>query len=141
VTVISSGVAASKVIDAVKASNQVTVEAWVDPANLTQNGPARIVTISQDTLARNVMWGRGVCRSTGDRVEGRVRNTTSIKGSPTVGSPVGSLSGGLTHPVLTRAVSGTLAIYIDGVLSVTGSGGGDTGQLGWFVPVDVWPMS
>ncbi len=122
-TTISSGVAASKVISAVQGSNQVSVEAWVDPANLTQNGPARIVSISSDTATRNVMLGQGVYRSSGDRVEGRVRNSTSVKGTPTISSPVGSLSGGLTHLVLTR-VAGTQALYIDGVLVATGSSAG-----------------
>jgi len=72
---ISSVGAASKVIDAVKSTGEVTVEAWVDPANLTQNGPARIVTISSSPLLRNVTLGQGVFNSSGDRVEARVRTT------------------------------------------------------------------
>jgi len=64
-----------------------------------------------------------VYKSTGDRVEGRVRNTTSILGTPTLGSPVGSLSNALTHLVLTRS-AGTMSIYIDGALSATGPSAG-----------------
>jgi hypothetical protein len=52
-TIASSGVAATKVIDAAKASHEITIEAWVKPANPTQSGPARIVSVSADTSNRN----------------------------------------------------------------------------------------
>jgi hypothetical protein len=46
--VLNSGVPATKIIDACQASRGVTLEAWVQAANLTQFGPARILTLSQD---------------------------------------------------------------------------------------------
>ena len=45
---------ARKIIDAVRRSNAITVEAWLKPAKTSQSGPARIVSISQDTSGRNV---------------------------------------------------------------------------------------
>lgn len=51
---IKSDTAATKLVTAAKASNQLTLEAWVTPANLTQGGPARIATISQGTSSTEV---------------------------------------------------------------------------------------
>ncbi len=46
--VITSATAADKIINAVQASNALTIEAWLIPANTTQSGPARIVSLSLD---------------------------------------------------------------------------------------------
>ncbi|RMF30988.1 MAG: hypothetical protein D6765_02425, partial [Bacteroidetes bacterium] len=48
-TILSSGAAAIKVINAIKGSNEITVEVWVKNANTTQSGPARIFTLSENT--------------------------------------------------------------------------------------------
>jgi hypothetical protein len=39
-------------------SGQYTVEAWITPANIVQEGPARIVTYSRSTSERNFMLGQ-----------------------------------------------------------------------------------
>ena len=119
-TVISSGAAATKIDDAVEASNELTLETWVSPANLTQNGPARIVTISQDPVRRNAMIGQGVYRSTGDRIEVRLRTTTTDNnGTPASRTPIGTLETALTHIVHTRSADGTATTYVDGAPAVT----------------------
>ena len=46
-TVIKSAGAAGMVIDAVKASDEITIEVWITSANTTQSGPARTVTLSR----------------------------------------------------------------------------------------------
>ncbi|NOY57098.1 MAG: LamG domain-containing protein, partial [Actinobacteria bacterium] len=106
-TIISSPGAATKIINAVQASNEITVEAWVDPANLTQNGPARIVTISLDLYNRNMTLGQGVWSTTGDRIEARLRTTsTDASGQPAIRTDTATLPNRLVHVVYTRDASG-----------------------------------
>jgi len=64
-------------------SNAITIEAWIKPANITQAGPARIVTLSQDTGRRNFTLGQK-----GGAYEQRLRTTgTSPNGEPSLSSP------------------------------------------------------
>ena len=82
-TLIASAEPATRLVQAVKQSNAITVEAWIKPANVTQAGPARIVTISKDPSARNVMLGQKA-----DAYEVRLRTTTtSANGEPSLSSP------------------------------------------------------
>ena len=55
-TIVISEGPATKVIEACVASDAITVEAWHKPANDTQGGPARIVTISIDSSNRNISF-------------------------------------------------------------------------------------
>jgi hypothetical protein len=84
-TVIASSAPAAKVIDAVRKSGAISIEAWVRPANTAQTGPARIVTISRDTGVRNVTLGQK-----GTAYEVRLRTTvTSANGEPALSWPRG----------------------------------------------------
>src|SRR4029453_6511871 len=46
-----------KLFDAVSPAGQFSVEAWIIPENLTQDGPTRIVSYSTSTSVRNFMLG------------------------------------------------------------------------------------
>jgi hypothetical protein len=82
---ISSNDSASKVISAVRKSHEITIEAWIKPANVTQTGPARIVTVSKDTGQRNFTLGQK-----GRAYEMRFRTTsTSGNGEPALSTPGG----------------------------------------------------
>jgi hypothetical protein len=84
-TVIASSEPAQKVIDTVRKSGAISIEAWIRPANTTQAGPARIVTISRDTGVRNVTLGQK-----GTAYEVRLRTTvTSANGEPALSWPQG----------------------------------------------------
>jgi hypothetical protein len=84
-SLIASSQPASKLIDTIKQSNALTVEAWVKPANATQAGPARIVTISKDTGNRDLTLGQKA-----GAYEVRLRTTaTSFNGEPSLSSPGG----------------------------------------------------
>ena len=119
VTIASSG-AATKIIAALQATNAFTVEAWVRPANTTQNGPARIVTCSANpNVTQNFMLGTGHWgTSPTDVVDARLlgKNLTT---------QAGSLTTGLTHLVFTRESSGAVKVYIDGVLQHNSTVSGD----------------
>ncbi len=58
-TKVASVEPATKLRDAVSASDEVTLEAWVDPDNLEQNGPARIVTLSEKLVPTQPHDGTG----------------------------------------------------------------------------------
>lgn len=82
-TLISSNDPALKVIKAVRKSHEITIEAWIKPANVTQTGPARIVTVSKDTGQRNFTLGQK-----GGAYEMRFRTTsTSRNGEPALSTP------------------------------------------------------
>jgi hypothetical protein len=89
---------ATKLIDAVTASGEMSLQAWVSPANTTQAGPARIVTLSRDTGQRNFTLGQGEAAY---EVRFRTQNT-SANGEPSLWSPGSSTGGlsvmGLRHP-------------------------------------------
>jgi len=120
-SLITSTGAASKVIDAVTTSNAITVEAWITPANTTQTGPARIVSLSLDPYSRNFTLGQE-----GDRYDMRLRTTgTSNNGIPSVGTAVGTLTPAQTHIVYTRDASGVVNFYKDGILLSTSNTSGD----------------
>ncbi len=80
---IASSSPAPGLIAAIKKSNAITIEAWVKPANTTQAGPARIVTLSRNTGERNFTLGQK-----GDAYEVRFRTaSTSPNGEPALSSP------------------------------------------------------
>ncbi len=96
-TLIASTKAATRISDAVRKSGTISIEAWITPANTTQEGPARIVTISRDTGVRNVTLGQNA-----RAYEVRLRTTTtSANGEPALSWPDGET---LTVPT---AVPGT----------------------------------
>jgi hypothetical protein len=53
-----STTASKKISDIVKTTGAYTIEAWVVPGNVTQEGPARIVSYSGGTTARNFTLGQ-----------------------------------------------------------------------------------
>ena len=117
----------TKVNDAVKASNEITVEAWVRPANTTQFGPARIASISSSSSQRNVTLGQGESSvSSSSQYSTRMRATgTSTNGVPSLLTPSGSAKLSLQQVVYTRSADGTARIYVDGVLKASGTATGN----------------
>ena len=107
---IRSGGSAAKLYNGVRRSGEITIEAWVRPANTQQDGPARIVTLSGNTSERNFTLGQE-----GDTIDVRLRTTkTSGNGAPSLGGPKRSLAPKLTHIVYIRNRSGRARLFIDG---------------------------
>jgi hypothetical protein len=99
-----------RLIQAVKKSGEVTLEAWLTPAKAGQSGPARIVTISLDTGRRNLTLAQD-----GDHFDVRLRTTrTDNNGLPSLAAPAGSVRTGRTHVVYTFARDGAAHLYVDG---------------------------
>jgi len=124
---VSSPGPAVKIIDSCVASDEITLEMWVDPVTAIQSGPARIFTVSADPSHRNATVGHGLWDDLPSTVyDVRLRTTeTSDNGQPATTSPAGSLTGDLQHVVYTRDAGGQARIYIDGIETAAESIGGD----------------
>jgi hypothetical protein len=125
-TILSAG-PATKVINAVRSSNEISVEAWVKPANTSQDGPARIVTLSSGLYNRNLTLGQGLWGSQPSTVfDFRLRTTTTDNnGQPSLTTGAGTASTALTHVVYTRDVGGVARVYLNGEGVRSGAVGGD----------------
>ena len=113
---ITSEKPASKIINACRSTGEITLEAWIRPANLTQDGPARIISISGGKTRRNVTLGQGMHGANpADLYIVRLRTTSSsANGLPAVITPPGSATQALTHVVYTRTKDGRANLYVNG---------------------------
>jgi len=124
---------ATKIFHACKATGELTVEAWIVPAEERQGGPARIVTFSRDAFNCNFTLGQGYqAQSSGTTPSGsgcfilRMRTTeTDENGEPSVRTPLGTSVTDLTHLAYTRSRDGKVCLYIDGVLRTSEARVGD----------------
>lgn len=109
-TIIASEKPPTRLVGAIKKSNAITLEAWVTPATVSQSGPARILTLSNNANTRNFTLGQS-----GDQFEIRLRSTkTSTNGLPELKSRSGTVTVAPQHVVYTRDPAGNAAVYVDG---------------------------
>ena len=102
----------TKILNAVRRSNAITLEVWFRPANLTQEGPARLITISGDTSSRNVTLGQEKTA-----LQGRLRTTRATNNGMPAIETGRVLKASLTHAVFTRDATGKARIYLNGQLA------------------------
>jgi hypothetical protein len=118
---IASAGAATKIINAISAAGELTVEAWLRPASASQGGPARILTLSDSTAARNL-----TLEQDGGSYAVRLRTTTTNdNGEPGLKSSGGVVAQEVQHVVFTRGVFGGTVLYLDGEAVANGVSGGD----------------
>ena len=133
-TRIASTAAAAKVVQAIGRSGELTLEAWVKPANTTQAGPARIVTFSADPSRRNFTLGQAA----GD-FEVRFRTTTtSANGEPSLWSSSQDADAGPNVSAL-RSATGDLAVLYfarGGQVTLNRSKLADGLRAEWYNPRD-----
>ncbi|MBN1674210.1 MAG: FecR domain-containing protein [Kiritimatiellae bacterium] len=118
----------AKLVEACQASNEITIEAWIRPAFVSQTGPARIVNFSRDMGAQNFMVGIGNLnrRSPQGQYMIRLRTTaTSQIGLPGVDTGLGSVRTELQHLVFTRTRSGEARAFVDGRQVAQGTSEGE----------------
>ena len=112
-TKIASKVAAKRLVKAIQRTGAITIEVWMQPGTLRQDGPARIVTLSRDSGARNFTLGQE-----NDSIQVRLRTSkTSSNGIPAVTSKGRGLKEELMHVVYTRDRAGNVGIYVNGRLN------------------------
>ena len=126
-TLLASSGPASKIINACQASNELTLEAWITPRNVTQDGPARLLSLSVDPTQRNFTLGQGLWgNSPTDLFDVRLRTTaTDANGTPSITTNPGTAKPALTHVVYTRRSDGAVAIFVDGAQVKSGTVGGN----------------
>jgi hypothetical protein len=137
-SLLASTAPATRLIQACKASNEISLELWFRPATLAPgNRDGRILTLSFDPMNQDFMIGQDEFQGPSRSCFVRLRTTaTDLVGKPATALPNGTLTLKATHFVFTRAASGTATIYVDGVEAVRGSVAGnfsawdDRGRLG-----------
>jgi len=108
----ASTTASKKLHNLMTASGEYTIEAWVVPSNVTQEGPARIISYSGGTTSRNFTLGQTLYnydflnRSSG----------TDINGAPALSTADNDerLQAALQHVVVTFNPIAGRRIYING---------------------------
>ena len=91
-------------------SQALSVELWVKPANLEQEGPARLFTISKDPNTRNLTVGQ---EKRALHVRLRTTSTGDNGANPEMVVP-DVFSEQLVHVVYTWAKGGEAKVYVDG---------------------------
>jgi hypothetical protein len=125
--VIQSVGPAQRLINSIVATGELTFEAWITPANLSQDGPARILTISGDLLHRNFTFGQGLWGDQpSDLFDVRLRTTsTDLNGQPSLSTPQGSAKLDRTQVVFTHQKDGASRVFLDGQEAASASMEGD----------------
>ncbi|MEM7079725.1 MAG: LamG-like jellyroll fold domain-containing protein, partial [Pseudomonadota bacterium] len=111
-TRVSAAAGPGKIYSDLVASNAMTVEAWVVPAQI-QGGPARVVTLSANASNRNFTLGQA-----DNRYEVRIRTTTNGNNGTArrlLSAANSAVPGSLVHVVFTRDAGGDARLYLDGV--------------------------
>ena len=113
--------------EAIRKTQEITVEVWLRPQNLTQDGTARLVGISKGATMRNFTLGQGLWEGQpADLFNMRLRTTgTDLDGMPLLSTPAGTASGAIQHLVYTRNKAGDTHLYVDGEVAAQGNTPGD----------------
>ncbi len=101
-----------KLHDLITATGEFSIEAWVAPANVTQEGPARIVSYSGGDDRRNFMLGQTLYN-----YEALVRHEkTDANGEPSLSTADADedLQAALQHVVVNYSGNGARRIYVNG---------------------------
>jgi len=98
-----------KLFDSCINSNEISVEAWIKPTNITQSGPARIITFSKDGNKRNFTLAQQ-----NNKFVFRLTTTgTNENGLPDL-TTNSNISTDLVHVVYTKNSDGLSKFYING---------------------------
>ncbi|MFT4647432.1 MAG: hypothetical protein ACI9X4_000644 [Glaciecola sp.] len=127
-TLLSTPGAATRLTESIRQSGAMTVEAWLRPANLNQEGPARLMGVSNGPSVRNFTMAQGLWAGQAkDTFNMRMRSTvTDLDGMPLISTNPGTASLGMQHLVFTRNADGSTRLYLNGSVSQASQIGGDT---------------
>jgi hypothetical protein len=107
-----STTASKKLHDLIKATGEYSIEAWVAPGNVTQDGPSRIISYSGGVSSRNFTLGQTLYqydflnRTTNTDQNGEPRHSTSAADE--------DLQATLQHVVATYDPTNGRRIYVNG---------------------------
>jgi hypothetical protein len=108
--IIKSQGAATKIFDTLRQTQELSIEVWMTPRDAIQRGPARVVSFSRDTGARNFTLGQE-----GSAINFRIRTPVGLNGSPlALKTANGLLSSEPVHVIATYE-KGIQKLYANGV--------------------------
>jgi hypothetical protein len=110
----ASTASSKKLHDLITATGKFSVEAWVTPSNVVQEGPARIISYSASETQRNFTLGQ-----TQYNYDFMLRSQqTSLNGEPALSTPNADevLQATLQHVVLTYDATNGRQMYVNGKL-------------------------
>ena len=114
---------ATKIINALQASGHLTVEAWLVPSSLTQDGPARVVTLSTGTTENDIQFHLGQ-----EGAQGSYRLRSAQSGYTTMLAPgVFTSTAEPTHVMVTYS-GAQKEMFVNGVSVATDAAAGDLGN-------------
>jgi len=91
-------------------SSGLSVEAWITPSNISQDGPARIVSYSESLVSQNFLLAQD-----GAKVMGGVRVATgSMMGDPDLRPYANAVATRPMHLVMVHRDNGDRLLYVDG---------------------------
>jgi len=106
-----SEVPATRILDACRKTQELTLEAWVVPAKAELPFEGAILSLSTDVQDRNFALSQNT-----SAFDGAVRlSTTDAGGRPVLTTGKGVAETRLTHVVFTRDASGRERLYVNGV--------------------------
>jgi hypothetical protein len=106
---------ATRIFDACRKTNELTLEAWVVPAKAELPFEGAILSLSTDVQDRNFALSQNT-----SAFDGAVRlSTTDGGGRPVLSTGKGVCETKLTHVVFTRDASGRERLYVNGVEKTT----------------------
>lgn len=111
----ASTTTSKKLFDQITATGEYSIEAWVAPANVTQEGPAGIVSYSGGTTTRNFTLGQTLYNYDFQNRS----STTDANGEPMLATADGDerLQAALQHVVITYSPTEGRKIYVNGVFT------------------------
>ncbi len=104
----------TKLVDRTIATDEFTMEFWVDPLKAVPDKSMWLGGMFSSRDDRNIVLAQGFLGA--DPTDSvRTKFQTAPGGQKSLNSPARAMDGTLAHVVLTRAASGSTAIYVDGV--------------------------
>ena len=109
--ILRSAAAGTKLVEAFSETHEFSIEMWIKPRSTLQDGPARIVSFSDDSSGRNFTLGQ-----IGSNIEFRIRTPiTGRNGTPlALRTTNGFLTSGMVHIIATYH-RGIQKVYANGV--------------------------
>jgi VanZ family protein len=109
-SIVRSSRSPRKLYDALQDTHELSIEVWITPDNTVQGGPARILSFSRDTGARNFTLGQQ-----GAEIEFRVRTPVSgMNGTPLALESGNEIAAGKQTHIVATYQNGMEKLYING---------------------------
>lgn len=124
-TIISSEKQPTRIIDALSASNEVTLEAWVRTTKVEQAGPARILSLSNGLNERAITLGQEGNTASFDYVIRVNTSETNDNGTPEENTGEKFVVINLHHVTYTKDKQGNEKLFVNGYELYSGQREGD----------------